>query len=104
MTVADGGSRRTLLFSALIAGALGLGLVAVGWWLRDWEWNTDRWRFLDPSWLGGVVITGLGHLAIGRTGFKIGLLVLGAAAGGVVWLRQRRGSGAESDQDPPSGG
>ncbi|MEH0972560.1 hypothetical protein V6U77_15680 [Micromonospora sp. CPCC 205546] len=93
------GSGRRYRVAALLAGAVALGLVAWGWWLRDWEYRADRGRFLDPGWWAGVATSGLGHLAFGRTGFKIALVALGLTAAALVGLRRRRAAGAAPSED-----
>ncbi|MEU4567411.1 hypothetical protein [Micromonospora sp. NPDC023956] len=90
MTAGRNGSGR-LVVAALLTALGALGLVALGWWLRDWEFSTDRGRFLDPSWWAGSMTTGLGYLAFGKAGFKIALVAVGAVAAGTLWARGRRG-------------
>ncbi|MFV2113114.1 hypothetical protein ACFHW0_12355 [Micromonospora sp. LOL_025] len=90
---------RRYRVAALLTGAVALGLVALGWWLRDGEYRADRGRFLDPGWWIGVATSGLGHLAFGRTGFKIALVALGLMAAGLVGLRRRRAAGAAPPEE-----
>ncbi|BCL16697.1 hypothetical protein [Micromonospora sagamiensis] len=96
MTAVRNGAGR-LIVAALLTGLLALGLVALGWWLRNWEFSTDRGRFLDPSWWAGLVTTGLGHLAFGKVGLKIALVAVGAVTAGTLWARGRRGGSVPSD-------
>ncbi|MEH1098951.1 hypothetical protein [Micromonospora sp. CPCC 205561] len=102
--MADGrGSGRRYTVAALLTGAVALGLVALGWWLRDGEYRADRGRFLDPGWWVGVVTSGVGHLAFGKVGFKIALVVLGLVAAGLVGLRRRRAAEAAAPEDRQPG-
>ncbi|WP_416905393.1 hypothetical protein [Micromonospora echinospora] len=82
-------STARLTVAAVLVGVLALGLVALGWWLRDWEFSTDRGRYLDPSWWAGVIVIGLGNLAFGKVGFKIALAVVAGGAA-LLWARRRR--------------
>ncbi|MER7420037.1 hypothetical protein ABT346_25210 [Micromonospora peucetia] len=102
--MADGrGSVRRYPLAALLTGAVALGLVALGWWLRDGEYRADRGRFLDPGWWVGFATSGLGHLAFGRTGFKIALVALGLTAAALVGLRRRRATETAPPDDRRAG-
>ncbi|MFE0594025.1 hypothetical protein [Micromonospora echinospora] len=96
-------STARLIVAAVLVGVLALGLVALGWWLRDWEFSTDRDRYLDPSWWAGVIVIGLGNLAFGKVGFKIALAVVAGGAA-LLWARHRRADHADPDHttDPDS--
>ncbi|GLY23867.1 hypothetical protein [Micromonospora sp. NBRC 101691] len=89
-------STARLIVAAVLVGVLALGLVALGWWLRDWEFSTDRDRYLDPSWWAGVIVIGLGNLAFGKVGFKIALAVVAGGAA-LLWARRRRADHADPD-------
>ncbi|MFI7600239.1 hypothetical protein [Actinoplanes sp. NPDC049681] len=83
-------NRRRLVIAAVLAGAAGLALVALGWWLAGWQIRADRARLTDPSWWTGAMVRGLGYLAFSKAGFKLGLIVVAAAGAGIAWLRARR--------------
>ena len=83
-------NRRRLIIAAVVAGAAGLALVALGWWVVDWQYRADRDRTSDPSWWSSVVLRGLGFLAFGKAGFKIALVCVAGLAAGVAWLIGRR--------------
>ncbi|OZV81024.1 hypothetical protein CA850_12820 [Micromonospora echinospora] len=87
-------STARLIAASVLVGVLALGLVALGWWLRDWEFSTDRDRYLDPSWWAGVISIGLGNLAFGKVGFKIALAVVAGGAA-LLWARRRRADHAD---------
>ncbi|SCL31765.1 hypothetical protein GA0074692_3173 [Micromonospora pallida] len=95
MSAARNGTVR-LAVAAVLVGVVALGLVTLGWWFRDWEFSTDRDRYLDPSWWGGVITVDLGHLAFGKVGFKIALAAV-AAVGALLWARRRRADHSGSD-------
>ncbi|MFI6825216.1 hypothetical protein ACIBJE_30350 [Micromonospora sp. NPDC050187] len=95
MSAARDGTAR-LVVAAILVGVAALGLVALGWWLRDWEFSTDRDRYLDPSWWAGVITVGLGNLAFGKVGFKIALAAVAAVAA-LLWARRRRAEAADPD-------
>ncbi|MGK5739581.1 hypothetical protein [Micromonospora sp. URMC 103] len=50
----------------------------------------------------GVVAGALGHLAFGRTGFKIALVVVGLALAAWAGLRRRRPAADEPDDQRPA--
>ena len=95
-------NRRRLVIAALLAGAAGLALVALGWWAVDWQVRADRARTSDPSWWMSGLLRGLGALSFGKAGFKIALACVAAAAAGVAWLRARRRG--RDDASRPTGG
>ncbi|MER7165070.1 hypothetical protein ABT336_03195 [Micromonospora sp. NPDC000207] len=97
MTRRDGNSRR-LIGAALVTMVFALTLLALGWWVRGWEYDPDRSRYLDPAWWVGSLTSGLGYLAISPTGLKVALLVIGAPAAAALWLRRRN----TTDHRPPS--
>jgi hypothetical protein len=82
--------RRHLIVAALLAGAVGLALVVLGWWLVDWQFQGDRGRLSDPSWWTSATLRLLGYLAIGKVGFKVALVTVVGAVAAVGWLRARR--------------
>ncbi|RKN16057.1 hypothetical protein D7147_23440 [Micromonospora musae] len=96
------GSGRRYALSALLAGVVAIGLVVLGWWVRGWAYRADRDRFLDPEWWVGFAASALGHLAFGRAGFKVALLVVGLTIAAWVGLRRRRPRAAEPDDQPPA--
>ena len=81
---------KHLAVAAVLAGAAGLALIALGWWIVDWQHERGWGGLSDPrSWLGFVVRT-LGYLAIGKVGFKVALGVVFVGVGmGVAWRRRR---------------
>ena len=92
-------NRKRLVIAAVVAGAGGLALVALGWWVVDWQVRADRDRVADPAWWTSVVLRGLGYFAFGKAGFKIALVAVAGIVGGVAWLRARRRATSE---DSPS--
>ncbi|MGN9813155.1 hypothetical protein ACTMSW_27840 [Micromonospora sp. BQ11] len=97
---------RRLVVAAVLAGAGALALVALGWWMRDWEHRTDPARLVDLSWWSGAGVSALGYLGLGKAGLKLGLLAAGGAAGLAVWLRgrRRRGDGGDVGGTPDQPG
>ena len=95
--------RKHLIIAALLAGAAGLALVVLGWWLVDWQYQGDRERLTDPSWWGSSALRMLGLLAFGKAGFKVALVAVVAAVAGVGWLRARRRRGAAQLADGEDG-
>ena len=91
-------NRRRLVIAALVAGAAGLALVALGWWVVDWQVRADRSRTSDPSWWMSGLLRGLGVLSFGKAGFKVALVCVAAVVGGAAWLRARRRGRADDVQ------
>lgn len=89
-----------MVAAALLAGATGLGLVALGWWVQDWQYLSD---WTDPDrWWGGLV-RGIGYLIMGKIGFKAALALIAAVTVLIGWLRARasRGAGRAPATVPP---
>jgi hypothetical protein len=83
-------SPKKLIVAGVVAGAAGLGLVAAGWWIQDWQ-HADGWgRLTDGSWWAGLTVRGFGYLVLGKVGFKVALAVLLAAGVVVARMRGRR--------------
>ncbi|GID95542.1 hypothetical protein Adi01nite_49540 [Amorphoplanes digitatis] len=81
---------KHLILAAVLAGAGGLALIALGWWIVGWQFRADWGRLSEPSWWSGAVVRSIGHLVFSKIGFKVALVgVLGAAAS-IAWLRGRR--------------
>lgn len=81
---------RRLSLAAVLAGAVGLALIALGWWIVGWE-DHDGWGSLsDPTWWAGDIMRALGFAAIGKTGFKAALVCIAGAVAAVAWLRAKR--------------
>lgn len=97
-------NRRRLVIAAVVAGAAGLILVTLGWWVVDWQYRADRDRIYDPSWWSSVVLRGLGYFAFGKAGFKIALIAVAGLAAGVAWLvGRRRSRAAQLDTEEQTG-
>ncbi|GAB7047898.1 hypothetical protein [Catenuloplanes indicus] len=73
----------------IAAGAVTLTIAAVLIW-AGWQFTgiTYDWSATDDRI--GVALRGAGALLIGKTGLKIGLVVVGAAIATVMWMRGRR--------------
>ncbi|MFI5840343.1 hypothetical protein ACIA8K_11620 [Catenuloplanes sp. NPDC051500] len=80
--------RRTLIAGAVVTGVVAVGLIWAGWLIAGADPGWDR--FLSGEYWFGSLLRGTGVLLIGKTGLKLGLIVVAAAAGGVMWLRGRR--------------
>ncbi len=96
--------RKHLIVAALLAGATGLALAALGWWLVDWQFRGDRERLIDPSWWTSTILRLLGYLAFGKVGFKVALVTVVGAVAAVGWLRARRRRGAAQLEAKPANG
>lgn len=85
--------------AAVLAGAAGLALIALGWWIVDWQYDSG-WSGLSDanSWLGFLVRT-LGYLAIGKVGFKVALGVVFVGVGLAAAWRRRRSDASEDGAD-----
>jgi hypothetical protein len=96
--------RKHLIVAALLAGAAGVALIVLGWWLIDWQYQGDRGRLTDPSWWTSATLRMLGYLAIGKAGFKVALVTVVGAVAAVGWLRARRRRGVEQPVGKPADG
>jgi hypothetical protein len=95
--------QRHLILAAVAAGAAGLALVALGWWIVDWQARSDWARLSDPSWWAGDAVRLLGHLVISGVGFKVALAAVVGLGAGFAWLRVKHRRQAESgDETPPA--
>lgn len=83
-------SRKHLVLAVLLAGAGGVGLVAVGWWIVGWRTRDDWGRLSDAGWLTSFVLRTLGHLSFGGVGLKIALAIVVGVSAVFVRLRYRR--------------
>lgn len=95
MKVAPNVRGNQLVIAALLAGAAGLALVALGWWVVDWQPRYDWERLSDSNWWTSVVVRGLGLLSFSGIGFKIALACVVGVGGAFAWLRGRRRREAE---------
>ena len=79
---------RRLIAGAVVTAVLATVLLWAGWRLTG---TTRLWEdAADPdNWLGHALRAG-GVLLFSKTGLKIGLVVVGVAVGGTMWLRARR--------------
>ncbi|MFC3385151.1 hypothetical protein [Couchioplanes azureus] len=82
--------RGHLAVAALVAGAAGLGLLTVGWWVAGWEPRDDWERLTDLSWWTSGLLRAASFLAFTKAGFKAALLVVLGGAAAFTWLRARR--------------
>ncbi|MEU7909136.1 hypothetical protein [Actinoplanes sp. NPDC049118] len=94
---------RHLILAAVVAGAAGLALFALGWWIVDWQFRADWGRWSEPSWWAGGLVRSLGYLAFSKVGFKVALAGIVGAAACLAWLRARRRdqAGANPGLPPP---
>ena len=90
MTTTRGARRQHLVLAAVLAGVAGLGLVALGWWIVDWQHQTGWSRLEDGTWWAGLFVRMMGFLAIGKAGFKVALAVVLCSAALVVRWKRRR--------------
>jgi hypothetical protein len=83
---------KHLPLAAALAGAGGLALVVVGWWVVGWEYRGDWGRLADLSWWASGIGHGLKLLALGKVGLKIAVACVAGVAAVVAWRRRRRQS------------
>jgi hypothetical protein len=82
--------RSTLVGAAVLAGAVGIGLVILGWWAQGWQ-HHDGWdRYTDLSWWTGGLVRGLGILMLGKLGFKVALAGIVASLAAFAWYRNNQ--------------
>jgi hypothetical protein len=93
--------RKHLIIAALLAGAAGLALVGLGWWIVDWQARSDWDRLGDPSWWLGGVVRLFGFLSFGKLGFKLALVAVIGAVAAVAWLRSRNDRQAPAVESTP---
>jgi hypothetical protein len=103
MKTPGGVPRKQLIVALVLAVAMGLGLVALGWFLMGWQHRTGWSRLSDGGWWAGTVTHLAGYLALSKIGFKV---ALGVVFGGLVlrtWLRNRGKSpaGGQTDASEP---
>ncbi|WP_033344530.1 hypothetical protein [Catenuloplanes japonicus] len=79
--------RKTLIAGAVVTGVIAVGLIWAGWLITGTDYSWDR-LFSSDYWLGGV-LRGAGVLLLGKTGLKLGLVVVAAVVGAVMWMRRR---------------
>jgi NADH:ubiquinone oxidoreductase subunit 6 (subunit J) len=99
--------RNVLAAAAILAGASGFSLVALGWWFQDWHY-IDDWT--DPTHWWGLLIRSVGGLLFTKLGLKVALAAIVAVVGLVAWMRTRRSRTAPdlealsptSTADPPT--
>lgn len=80
-----------------MAGAAGLALYAVGWWIVGWEPRYDWDRLTDPNWWTGGLVRAAAFLGFSKFGFKAALLLVLGSVAAISWLRTRRRTRKESD-------
>lgn len=85
--VAPVAGRKTLIAAAVVTGVTAVGLVWAGWLVAGTDPGWDRLLSAD-YWFGGV-LRGIGVLLLGKTGLKIGLVLVGAVVAAVMWMRRR---------------
>lgn len=82
--------RRHLVIAAIVAGISGISLIALGWWIQDWQVATGWDRLGEPGWWMAVIMRTLGFLTLGKVGFKIAFVIVAAVIGIVAWRRSAR--------------
>jgi hypothetical protein len=89
-----------LVLAAVLAGAAGLALLLLGWWIIDWQYRADWGRLADPSWWTGGFLRALGALTFSKVGFKVALVAVLGGAAGIAWLRAKRRG--QAPEEPPA--
>ncbi|GAB7039875.1 MULTISPECIES: hypothetical protein [Catenuloplanes] len=77
-----------LVAAGAVTLTVALVMVWAGWRLTGIGHSWDDLTSAD-HWLG-VLLRGGGALLLGKTGLKIGFVVVGVVAGTVMWMRGRR--------------
>lgn len=80
----------------MLAGAAGLGLAVLGWWIVDWQLQPDWGRLSEPSWWTGAVLQGIRYLLAAKLGLKVVVVCVVAVVAAVSWVRSRRVRRAEA--------
>ncbi|MDR7278710.1 hypothetical protein [Catenuloplanes atrovinosus] len=104
--VAEVRSNRKLIAGAAVTAVLATTLIWAGWRLTG---TTTSWHDLgDPNHWFGQALRAAGALLFGKTGLKLGLVVVAVAIGAVMWARSTmqsgRKDGAGRDGDTAGGG
>lgn len=76
---------RKLIAAGAVTLVLAIALIWAGWQFT----GITHDRASADHWIG-VALRGAGTLLIGKTGLKIGFVVVGVVAGAVMWMRGRR--------------
>lgn len=94
-----GGVRhKHLVAAAVLAGAAGLALMALGWWIVDWR--DDGWRgWWDAGRWTASALHLAGYLIFGKVGFKVALAVVCVGVGLVAGLRRRSRDASDGGDD-----
>ncbi|MCA2214165.1 hypothetical protein [Jidongwangia harbinensis] len=94
--------RKHLILAVLLAGAAGLTLVVLGWWIVDWQARSDGDRVGDPSWWAGGLARLAGYLSLSKVGFKLALVAVLGTVAAVAWMRSRRDRQESAVPGPPA--
>ena len=90
MKTPGGVPQKQLTVALVLAFAMGLGLIALGWAFMGWEHRTGWSRLSDGGWWSGTVAHLAGYLALSKVGFKVALGVVFGSLALATWLRSRR--------------
>lgn len=81
-----------LIAAAVLAGAVGVALIALGWWVVDWQYAAGWERLTDGAWWTGTAVRWVGFLTFSKFGLKAALAVVVGVMALVAWRRRRNES------------
>ncbi len=87
-----------LIAAAVLAGAVGLALIALGWWVVDWQYAAGWDRLTDGEWWTGTTVRWIGYLTFSKFGLKAALAVVVGAMALAAWRRRRRAESIDKSQ------
>ncbi len=79
-----------LIAAAVLAGAVGMALIALGWWVVDWQYAAGWDRLTDGDWWTGTAVRWVGYLTFSKFGLKAALAVIVGVMALAAWRRRRR--------------
>ncbi len=94
-------SHRMLIAAAVLAGAVGLALIALGWWVVDWQYAAGWDRLTDGEWWTGTAVRWIGYLTFSKFGLKAALAVVVGVMALAAWRRRRTTPIDEAESTQP---